>query len=130
MGARRAGAAGVIELDHVSRVFAGFRAVDDVSLRVEDGEILVLIGASGSGKSTILQLMNRLLEASSGTIRFRGKDIAGIRPDALRRQMGYVIQTGGLFPHWTVERNIGTVPSLLGWTGERIAARVDELMGL
>jgi osmoprotectant transport system ATP-binding protein len=120
----------MIELDHVSRVFGGFRAVDNVSLRVEEGEILVLIGASGSGKSTILQLMNRLLEASSGTIRFRGQDIGGIRPDTLRRQMGYVIQTGGLFPHWTVERNVGTVPALLGWPRERIAARVDELMAL
>ena len=120
----------MIELERVSRVFGGFRAVDDVSLRVEDGEILVLIGASGSGKSTILQLMNRLQEASSGTIRFRGEDIGSIRPDLLRRQMGYVIQTGGLFPHWTVERNIATVPALLGWTADRIAARVDELMAL
>ena len=120
----------MIELDQVSRDFGGFRAVEDVTLDVARGEFLVLIGASGSGKSTLLQLMNRLLEATSGTIRLDGQDIAGMRPEMVRRQMGYVIQGGGLFPHWTVERNIATVPALLGWTRERIDARVSELLDL
>ncbi|HYZ32356.1 MAG TPA: ABC transporter ATP-binding protein [Crenalkalicoccus sp.] len=120
----------MIALEHVSRVFGEFRAVDDVTLEVERGEILVLIGESGSGKSTLLQLMNRLLEASAGRITLDGRDIATLRPEALRRQTGYVIQGGGLFPHWTVGRNIATVPALLGWERERIAARVDELMRL
>ncbi|GAC1344827.1 MAG: ABC transporter ATP-binding protein [Acetobacteraceae bacterium] len=120
----------MIELDRVSRVFGGFRAVEDVSLHVAKGELMVLIGASGSGKSTLLQLINRLLEASAGTIRLGGEDIARIKPEVLRRQMGYVIQGGGLFPHWTVARNIATVPALLGWDRARIDARVGELLEL
>ena len=121
----------MIELDHVACVFdGGFRAVDDLSLRIAEGEFRVLIGASGSGKSTTLRLINRLQEASAGSIRFAGEDIARIRPELLRRRMGYVIQGGGLFPHWTVERNIATVPLLLGWAAPRVEARVAELLAL
>ncbi len=120
----------MIAFERVSRVFDEFRAVEDLTLRIEEGEFLVLIGASGSGKSTILRLINRLLEATSGVIRFAGQDVGSIRPETLRRRMGYVIQGGGLFPHWTVARNIATVPALLGWPPGKIAARVDELLGL
>ena len=120
----------MIALDHVTRRYEGFSAVEDVTLTVADGEILVLIGASGSGKSTLLQLINRLQDPSSGTVRVDGEDIAGIAPEQLRRRMGYVIQGGGLFPHWTVTRNIATVPRLLGWDRARIDARVDELLDL
>lgn len=120
----------MITLDHVTRRYEGFSAIEDVTLTVADGEILVLIGASGSGKSTLLQLINRLQDPSSGTVRVDGEDIAGIAPEQLRRRMGYVIQGGGLFPHWTVARNIATVPRLLGWDRARIDARVDELLDL
>ena len=120
----------MIELKNVSRRYAGFSALDDVSLRIEAGEILVLIGASGSGKSTLLQLINRLQDPTSGTVSVKGDDIAHLAPEQLRRRMGYVIQGGGLFPHWTVARNIGTVPRLLGWDRARIAARVGELLDL
>ncbi len=120
----------MIELRNVSRRYAGFSALDDVSLTIEDGEILVLIGASGSGKSTLLQLINRLQDPTSGTVSVDGGDIAGVAPEQLRRRMGYVIQGGGLFPHWTVARNVGTVPRLLGWDRARTAARVDELLDL
>lgn len=120
----------MIALDHVSRRYEGFSALEDVTLTVADGEILVLIGTSGSGKSTLLQLINRLQDPSSGTVRVDGEDIAGIAPEQLRRRMGYVIQGGGLFPHWTVARNIATVPRLLGWDRARIDARVDELLDL
>ena len=120
----------MIELKNVSRRYAGFAALDDVSLTIEAGEILVLIGASGSGKSTLLQLINRLQDPTSGTVSVKGDDIAHLAPEQLRRRMGYVIQGGGLFPHWTVARNIGTVPRLLGWDRARIAARVGELLDL
>ncbi|MDP9096636.1 MAG: ABC transporter ATP-binding protein [Pseudomonadota bacterium] len=120
----------MITLDHVTRRYAGFLALDDVTLTVADGEILVLIGASGSGKSTLLQLINRLQDPTSGTVRVDGEDIANVAPEQLRRRMGYVIQGGGLFPHWTVARNIATVPRLLGWDRARIAARVEELLDL
>ncbi len=120
----------MIALDHVSCVFDGFRAVNDLSLTVARGEFRVLIGASGSGKSTTLRLMNRLIDATSGRITFEGEDIAALPPEALRRRMGYVIQGGGLFPHWTVERNIATVPRLLGWSRARINSRVTELLEL
>ena len=120
----------MIELERVTCRFGSFAAVEDLTLRIAEGEFLVLLGASGSGKSTTLRLINRLVEASAGTIRFRGEDVARLRPEALRRRMGYVIQGGGLFPHWTVERNIATVPALLGWPAARIAARVTELLAL
>ncbi len=120
----------MIALDHVSRRYEGFSALEDVTLTVADGEILVLIGTSGSGKSTLLQLINRLQDPTSGTVCVDGEDIASVPPEQLRRRMGYVIQGGGLFPHWTVARNIATVPRLLGWDRARIAARVDELLDL
>ncbi|MFI5408560.1 ABC transporter ATP-binding protein [Kaistia sp. UC242_56] len=120
----------MIELEHVSRRFGDQLAVDDVSFSVERGTITVIVGTSGSGKSTTLRMINRLIEPSAGTIRIDGKDTASVSGEELRRGIGYVIQGNGLFPHWTVARNIATVPTLLGWDAARIARRVDELLTL
>ena len=120
----------MIELRQVVKSFGATRAVDGVSLRFAPGSLTALIGASGSGKSTLLRLINRLIEADSGQILLDGMDIRQGPPEVLRRRMGYVIQSIGLFPHWTVARNIGAVPRLLGWPAAQIAARVDELLAL
>src|SRR5581483_6376465 len=106
------------------------RVVDDVSLTVRRGEICVLIGRSGSGKSTALKLINRLLPLTSGRIRLDGRDTGDMAPEDLRRRIGYVIQSVGLFPHWTVEENIAAVPRLLNWPAAAIEERVRELMQL
>jgi osmoprotectant transport system ATP-binding protein len=120
----------MIELDHVSKRFGTGTAVDDVSLAIGRGEFFVLIGPSGSGKSTALKLINRLVRASSGTIRIDGEDVGRFRPEELRRRMGYVFQSIGLFPHWTAERNITTVPELLGWPKAKMRDRATELLSL
>ncbi len=120
----------MIRFEGVCKSFGGARAVDEVTLDVARGTICTLVGTSGSGKSTLLRLANRLLEADEGSIRFDGADVTGIPPVELRRRMGYVIQSVGLFPHWTVERNIATVPRLLGWPSARIDQRVAELLDL
>src|SRR5512133_3164015 len=90
-------------------------AVDHVSFAVEDGAFVVLLGPSGCGKTTLLKMVNRLYEPSSGTIYLNGTDIRQVSTTTLRRQIGYVIQQVGLFPHMTVAQNIGVVPNLLGW---------------
>ena len=120
----------MIELQHVSKAFGPTKAIEDLSLTVRRGEFIVLIGSSGSGKSTALKMMNRLLEHDSGRILFAGDEIRTFRPEDIRRRMGYAIQSIGLFPHWTVEQNIATVPELLKWPGARIRARVTELLEL
>ena len=120
----------MIEFRNVSKAFAGTTAVEGLSLRIDEGEFAVLIGGSGSGKSTTLKMINRLVEHDSGQILFRGEEIRSFRPEAIRRRMGYAIQSTGLFPHWTVARNIATVPELLQWEPARIQARVDELLDL
>jgi osmoprotectant transport system ATP-binding protein len=120
----------MIELRQVHKRFGATHALDNVSLRIEPGTITALIGASGSGKSTLLRAINRLVECDSGQVLLDGHDIRSGPPEALRRRMGYVIQSTGLFPHWTVARNIATVPVLLGWPATQIATRVDELLGL
>ena len=120
----------MIELDRVTKHYGPRPAVAQLSLRIAPGERVVLIGPSGSGKSTTLRLINRLVDLDQGHIRFAGEDIRAFAPEALRRRMGYAIQSVGLFPHWTVERNIGTVPRLLGWPEARIRARVHALLEL
>ncbi len=120
----------MIEIEAVSRRFGATLAVDGVSLTVEAGSVTVLVGTSGSGKSTLLRMINRLIEPTSGTIRIEGRDIATVGGEELRRGIGYAIQGHGLFPHWTVSRNIATVPTLLGWDRPRIARRVEDLLGL
>jgi osmoprotectant transport system ATP-binding protein len=99
-----------------------------VTLSVARGEVVALVGRSGSGKTTLLRCVNRMLAATSGDVRVDGRSVADWNPVDLRRHTGYVIQEVGLFPHWTVGTNVATVPRLLGWSDDRIAARVDELL--
>ena len=120
----------MIELQHVSKAFVGLTVIDDLSLSIAQGEFTVILGSSGSGKSTLLKMMNRLVEHDSGRILFAGDEIRSFRPEDIRRRMGYAIQSVGLFPHWTVEKNIATVPALLQWPAARIDGRVTELMTL
>jgi osmoprotectant transport system ATP-binding protein len=124
----------VIDIRNVSKIFAHAadapKALDGVSLHIGRGELVVLIGASGSGKSTLLKMINRMEQPSTGTVSLDGQDIAQQPVRDLRLRMGYVIQSVGLFPHWTVARNVGVVPTMLGWPPERIAARVSELLTL
>ena len=120
----------MIDLQAVGKAFGATQAVDGVSLTIDRGEFVVLIGPSGSGKSTLLKMINRLVEHDRGKILFKGEEIRSFRPEDIRRRMGYAIQSTGLFPHWSVARNIATVPELLGWPAARIAARVDELLAL
>ncbi|HEY6133360.1 MAG TPA: ABC transporter ATP-binding protein [Rubrivivax sp.] len=120
----------MIELQGVGKRYGAVRAVDEVSLTIERGEFVILIGASGSGKTTLLKMINRLVEHDEGRILFMGDEIRSFKPEDLRRRMGYAIQSTGLFPHWTVARNVATVPGLLGWPAARIDARVDELLTL
>ena len=120
----------MIEFTQVSKTFNGQSAVSDLNLHFKTGAFSVLIGTSGSGKSTTLKMINRLVEHDAGTIRFAGEEIRSLPLLALRRRMGYAIQSIGLFPHWTVAQNIATVPQLLKWPRAKIDARIDELMAL
>jgi osmoprotectant transport system ATP-binding protein len=120
----------MIELDGVRKAYDGRAVVDDLSLAVPRGAFCVLLGPSGCGKSTTLRMINRLVDFDSGTIRVGGEDVLAVPPEALRRRIGYAIQSTGLFPHWRIADNIATVPRLLGWPRERIAARVAELLSL
>jgi osmoprotectant transport system ATP-binding protein len=121
-----------IAFTHVGKSFDGGRikAVDDVSLEVGKGEFLSIVGGSGSGKTTLLRLANRLIDADAGEIRIEGEDVRAADPVALRRRIGYVFQSGGLFPHMSVAANIGITPTLLRWPQAEIAARTDELLDL
>ncbi|WP_435168821.1 ABC transporter ATP-binding protein [Falsirhodobacter sp. 1013] len=120
----------MIGLNNLSKHYGATKAVDDVSLSVEKGSVVAIVGTSGSGKSTLLRLVNRLIEPTSGHVTIDGQDNRAIPAFELRRRIGYVIQNHGLFPHWTVARNIATVPRLLGWPKARVEARVEELMTL
>jgi osmoprotectant transport system ATP-binding protein len=124
--------AAMIQLDAVSKVFPGTTepAVDALSLAVPEGELVVLVGPSGCGKTTTLKMINRIIEPTSGTITLDGQDVTTRPSHEVRRSIGYVIQQIGLFPHRTIERNIATVPRLLGWDDDRTRARVRELMAL
>ncbi|WP_417522009.1 ABC transporter ATP-binding protein [Marinobacter sp.] len=120
----------MIELKGVTRRFGEAVAVDNIDLTIETGEVCVLVGSSGCGKSTTLRMINRLLPRTSGEILVDGKDINKADPEALRLNMGYAIQSTGLFPHWTVARNIGVVPTLLKWPAQKRDERVTELLAL
>ena len=117
-----------IEFRDVSYRVAGTQVLSGFNLQVQGGETLVLLGRSGSGKTTLLKLVNRLLSPTSGEIRVKGVPNAEADLIRLRRSIGYVIQDVGLFPHFSVERNIGLVPKIEGWPEERIRARVQELL--
>ena len=119
----------MILFDHVSKRYPqGAEAVRDFSMEVAEGETLVLLGTSGSGKTTTLKMVNRLIEPSSGRILIDGADIMEQDPIQLRRKIGYAIQHIGLFPHLTVGENVAVVPKLLKWSRQRIAGRIDELL--
>lgn len=120
----------VIEFKNVTLRRGGAEILSALDLRVEAGETLALLGSSGSGKTTVLRLVNRLLEADGGSVAIEGRPASQWDPIALRRRIGYVIQEAGLFPHRDVERNVGLVPSLEGWPPERIRKRVAELLEL
>jgi osmoprotectant transport system ATP-binding protein len=125
----------LIAYAHVGKSFDGrgtarVVAVDDVSLDVAQGEFQAIVGGSGSGKTTLLRLANRLIEADSGSITVEGQDVRNADPIGLRRRIGYVFQSGGLFPHLSVAANIGITPKLQGTPPAEISARVDELLDL
>jgi osmoprotectant transport system ATP-binding protein len=120
----------MIRFEGVSRRYGDRAVVDRVTLQVPRGSICVLLGESGSGKSTLMRMVNRLVEPSAGRVMLDGRDVAATDPEALRRGIGYVIQSVGLFPHWRVANNIATVPRLLGWDAARIAARTEALLHL
>jgi osmoprotectant transport system ATP-binding protein len=120
----------VIEIAGVSKRYDGRAVVDALSLAVAEGEFCALIGASGCGKSTTLRMINRLTPTDAGTIRIGGEDVTRVPAAELRRRIGYAIQSIGLFPHWTVEANIATVPRLLKWPPARVRDRVTELLEL
>jgi len=120
----------MIELDNVVKRFGGHDAINKMSMTIEARTLCTFVGPSGCGKSTTLRLINALIPLDGGAIRIDGENIAEIRPEILRRRIGYVIQSIGLFPHWNVADNIATVPRLIGWPAERITARIDELLDL
>jgi len=123
---------GTIHFEHVSKKFAGMGrpAVNDCSLKIADGEFVAMLGPSGCGKTTLMKMVNRLYEPSAGTIYLDATDVQQINATELRRQIGYVIQQIGLFPHMTVAENVSVVPRLLKWDKSHIARRADELLDL
>jgi osmoprotectant transport system ATP-binding protein len=120
----------MIRLENLTKTFPGQDepAVEDLSMEIPEGEIVVLVGPSGCGKTTTMKMVNRLIEPTSGRIFLEGEDVTKGNPDKLRRRIGYVIQQIGLFPHKTIADNIATVPKMLGWDKKRISERVDELL--
>ncbi len=118
----------MIQVRNISKTYNGNTIIDGLSFEVKEGETLVLLGTSGSGKTTTLKMLNRLVEADSGTILIRDRDIRSEPLHQLRKNIGYVIQNVGLFPHYSVAQNIGLVPGLLHWDKKRIARRTAELM--
>lgn len=120
----------MIRFEGVTKNYNEFSAVNDVSFHVEKGELLVILGPSGCGKSTTLRLVNRMVERTRGNIQIRGKDIDSYDQVELRRSIGYVIQSTGLFPHMSVGKNISVVPNLLKWDEKRVKDRAIEMLQL
>lgn len=118
----------MIELCDLTKQFDNVTVVDSLSLAVQRGELLVLLGGSGSGKTTTLKMVNRLVEPTAGHVRIDGTDTRSLGAAQLRRQIGYCFQQIGLFPHLSVGENIGITPKLLGWDERRIRARSDALL--
>jgi osmoprotectant transport system ATP-binding protein len=120
----------MITFEEACKSYDGTAVVTHLNLEVVTGELLVLLGPSGSGKSTALKMINRMVDLDGGRIKLNRQDICSFNVQDLRRRIGYSMQSVGLFPHWTVARNIATVPNLLGWHAGRVQARVTELMNL
>jgi osmoprotectant transport system ATP-binding protein len=122
----------MIVLEAVEKVYPGSTApaVERLDMVVPKGEIVMLIGPSGCGKTTTLKMMNRLIEPTGGRILLDGEDVTDVNGDQLRRKIGYVIQQGGLFPHFSIADNIGVVPKMLGWDKNKVKERADELLHL
>ena len=120
----------MIETEGLTKRYGASTVVDRLSLTVAEGELLVLLGTSGSGKTTTLKMVNRLIEPSAGRVIIDGRDASTIEPHDLRRKIGYVFQRIGLFPHMTVAENVAVTLTLLGWKEASIARRVDELLDL
>lgn len=121
-----------VAFENVTKRFLGASApaLDHVTLSIDPGELVCVLGTSGGGKTTLVKCINRLCEPDEGAVRVHGEDVRGADPVELRRRIGYVIQQSGLFPHMTVARNIACVPSILKWDRARIEERVDELLRL
>jgi osmoprotectant transport system ATP-binding protein len=122
----------MIHLEKLSKTFPGSDepAVEELSMEIYEGEIVVFVGPSGCGKTTTMKMINRIIEPTSGRIFIKGEDVTDANPDTLRRNIGYVIQQIGLFPHMTIADNVATVPKMLGWDKKRIAERTQELLEL
>jgi osmoprotectant transport system ATP-binding protein len=122
----------LLRFDHVSKTFpdSSTSAVHNCTFEVASGDFVVLLGPSGCGKTTLLKMVNRLIEPTSGAVFLEEKNVREMDATRLRRQIGYVIQQVGLFPHLTVAQNVAVVPELLGWSKPRIEARTDELLDL
>lgn len=118
----------MIKVQNLSKQYGQTKAVDDISFEVAEHDNLILLGTSGCGKTTTLKMLNRLIEPTSGQIHINGQDITHQPPELLRRNIGYVLQNNGLFPHYTVAENIAIVPQLLKWDEKRIADRTHELI--
>lgn len=122
----------MIQLENVTKLYPGHTepAVDNFSIAIPDGEIVIFLGPSGCGKTTTLKMINRLIEPTSGKIILNGEDVTKADANELRRRIGYVIQQIGLFPHMTIADNIAVVPRMLGWSKDKITRRVDELLSM
>lgn len=120
----------MIEVRNLSKYYRGKAAVDNISFKIEEGKTMILLGTSGCGKTTTMKMINRLIEPSSGQVLVGNQDIRQMKPEILRRNIGYVIQNIGLFPHYTVLQNIGLVPNLLKWPKTQVDERCRELMTL
>jgi osmoprotectant transport system ATP-binding protein len=118
----------MIVVENLAKTFDHTTAVKDVSFTVEQGKTLVLLGTSGCGKTTTLKMINRLIVPDAGKVWIGDEDAAHVRPEMLRRKIGYVLQHNGLFPHYTIAENIAVVPALLGWDKTKIRTRVFELL--
>jgi osmoprotectant transport system ATP-binding protein len=118
----------MIRVENLTKQYGPVKAVDDINFEVAEGENLILLGTSGCGKTTTLKMINRLIEPTSGQILINGEDVTRQPPELLRRNIGYVLQNNGLFPHYTIAENIAVVPKLLKWDARRIADRTQELL--